>query len=82
MELCLLPFLYLPQSLYLMVTHLLILRYCCVMCFLVLDPALVGLSIAYSVSLSNILQYSVRLSAEAENLVSWWSVITDNYGRY
>ena len=40
------------------------------MCILVLDPALVGLSIAYGVSLSNVLQYSVRLSAEVENLVS------------
>ena len=40
------------------------------MCILVLDPALVGLSIAYGVSLSNTLQYSVRLSAEVENLVS------------
>ena len=38
--------------------------------FLVLDPALIGLSIAYGVSLSNILQYSVRTSAEVENLVS------------
>ena len=40
------------------------------MCLLALDPALVGLSIAYSVSLCNVLQYSVRLSAEVENLVS------------
>ena len=38
--------------------------------FLVLDPSLIGLSLAYGVSLSNALQYSVRLSAEVENLVS------------
>ena len=38
--------------------------------FLVLDPALIGLSLAYGVSLSNIVQYSVRLSGEIENLVS------------
>ena len=37
--------------------------------FLVIDPALMGLSLAYGVSLSNIVQYSVRLSAEVENLV-------------
>ena len=37
--------------------------------FLVLDPALIGLSLAYGVSLIGILQYSVRLSAEVENLV-------------
>ena len=40
------------------------------MCILALDPALVGLAIAYGVSLSNLTQYSVRLSAEIENLVS------------
>ena len=40
------------------------------LCFLVLDPALIGLSLAYGVSLSNIVQYSVRLSGEIENLVS------------
>ena len=38
-------------------------------CLLVLDPALIGLSLAYGVSLSSVLQYSVRLSAEVENLV-------------
>ena len=38
-------------------------------CLLVLDPALIGLSLAYGVSLSGVLQYSVRLSAEVENLV-------------
>ena len=37
--------------------------------FSVLDPALIGLSLAYGVSLSGVLQYSVRLSAEVENLV-------------
>jgi len=36
---------------------------------LVIDPALVGLSLAYGVSLPIILQYAVRLSAEVENLV-------------
>ena len=40
------------------------------MCILVLDPALVGLSIAYGISLSDFFQFSVRLSAEVENLVS------------
>ena len=40
------------------------------MCFfLVLDPALVGLALVYGVSLPNMLQYSVRLSAEVEDLV-------------
>ena len=38
-------------------------------CLSVLDPALIGLSLAYGVSLSGVLQYSVRLSAEVENLV-------------
>ena len=38
-------------------------------CLLVLDPALIGLSLAYGVSLSDVLQLSVRLSAEVENLV-------------
>ena len=40
-----------------------------ILLFLVLDPTLIGLSLAYGVSLIGILQYSVRLSAEVENLV-------------
>ena len=43
--------------------------------FLVLDPALIGLSLAYGVSLTVSLQYSVRLSAEVENLVSMYRYI-------
>ena len=43
--------------------------------FLVLDPALIGLSLAYGVSLSNIVQYSVRLSAEVENLVRKYGIL-------
>ena len=35
----------------------------------VLDPAFIGLSLAYTVSLSGLLQYTVRLSAEVEHLV-------------
>ena len=34
-----------------------------------LNPGLVGLALAYSVSLAGRLQYCVRLSAEIENLV-------------
>jgi len=37
--------------------------------FVVLDPAFIGLSLAYTVSLSGLLQYTVRLSAEVEHLV-------------
>ena len=40
----------------------------CALC-LVLDPALVGLSLVYVVSLNGMLQYAVRLSADVENLV-------------
>ena len=39
------------------------------MSLLVLDPALIGLSLVYIVSLNGMLQYAVRLSAEVENLV-------------
>ena len=34
------------------------------------DVGLIGLSLAYSVSLAGIFQYGVRLSGEVENLVS------------
>ena len=40
----------------------------CAIC-IVLDPALVGLSLVYAVSLNGMLQYAVRLSAEVDNLV-------------
>ena len=43
--------------------------------FSVLDPALIGLSLAYGASLTIGLQYSVRLSAEIENLVSIYRYI-------
>ena len=36
--------------------------------YLVLDPALIGLSLAYGVSLPGILQYAVYLSTEVESL--------------
>ena len=57
-------------------------KYCCsniynsqisniVLCLLAdLDPALVGLSLAYVLSLAGVLQYVVRQSAEVESLVS------------
>ena len=35
-----------------------------------LDPALLGLALTYAVTLSGLLQYTVRQSAEVENLVS------------
>ena len=44
--------------------------YFIVICYLVLDSALVGLSLAYGVSLPVTLQFVVRLSAEIENLVT------------
>lgn len=34
-----------------------------------LDPSLVGLSLAYIITLTGMLQYCVRISAEVENLV-------------
>ena len=40
----------------------------CALC-VVLDPALVGLSLVYVVSLNGMLQYAVRLSADVDNLV-------------
>ena len=40
---------------------------------LVLDPALVGLSLAYAATVSAMLQYAVRLSAEVESLVRDYS---------
>ena len=42
---------------------------CTCILFVVLDPAFIGLSLAYTVSLSGLLQYTVRLSAEVEHLV-------------
>ena len=36
---------------------------------LVLDPALLGLSLVYVVSMNGMLQYAVRLGADVENLV-------------
>ena len=44
-----------------------------VFCFAVLsglDPALLGLALTYAVTLSGVLQYTVRQSAEVENLVT------------
>ena len=41
--------------------------------FLDLDPGLVGLSLAYSITLTGMFQYCVRVSAEVENLVSSYS---------
>ena len=38
--------------------------------FLDLDPGLVGLSLAYSITLTGMFQYCVRVSAEVENLVN------------
>ena len=35
-----------------------------------LDPALLGLALTYAVTLSDLLQYTARQSAEVENLVS------------
>ena len=35
-----------------------------------LDPGLVGLSIAYTITLTGMFQYCVCVSAEVENLVS------------
>lgn len=35
-----------------------------------LSPSLVGLALAYSISLSGMFQYCMRQSAEVENLVS------------
>ena len=46
----------------------------CVCIFVVLDPALIGLSLAYGVSLTGILQYAVYLSTEVESLVRIISV--------
>ena len=37
--------------------------------FLGLDPSLVGLSLAYTITLIGMFQYCVRVSAEVENLV-------------
>lgn len=37
--------------------------------FLGLDPDLVGLSLAYVITLTGMFQYCVRVSAEVENLV-------------
>jgi len=34
-----------------------------------LDPALVGLSMAYAVDLTGLVQYTMRISAEVEDLV-------------
>lgn len=34
-----------------------------------LDPGLVGLSLAYTITLTGMFQYCVRVSAEVENLV-------------
>ena len=39
------------------------------MLILVLDPALIGLSLAYGASLTDGLQYAVRRSTDVENLV-------------
>ena len=35
-----------------------------------LNPGLVGLSLTYTISLADMLQYTIRLSAEVENTVS------------
>ena len=48
--------------------------------FLDLDPGLVGLSLAYSITLTGMFQYCVRVSAEVENLVSSYS--TCGYEKY
>ena len=39
-----------------------------------LDPALVGLSLAYSITLTGMFQYCVRVSAEVENLVNIYTM--------
>ena len=63
-------------KLIIMILIMYIATWCCYsVLFLVLDPALIGLSLAYGVSLSNIVQYSVRLSAEVENLVRKYGIL-------
>ena len=44
-----------------------------------LDPGLVGLSLAYTITLTGMFQYCVRISAEVENLVSDLFIDCDNY---
>ena len=39
-----------------------------------IDPAFAGLSLAYAASISAMLQYAVRLSAEVEELVRFLTV--------
>lgn len=38
--------------------------------FAVFDPALIGLALTYTISLTGMFQYTVRQSAEVENIVS------------
>ena len=46
--------------------------------FTELDAALVGLALTYITSLMGMLQYTVRQSAEVENIVS--TVVYESYG--
>ena len=46
-----------------------------------LDPGLVGLSLAYTITLTGMFQYCVRISAEVENLVSDLFIDCDNAWR-
>lgn len=43
--------------------------------YLVLDPALIGLSLAYSATLTVTVQYALRLSGEVENLVRTYKLL-------
>ena len=38
-----------------------------------LNAGLIGLSLTYALSLADMLQYTIRLSAEVENTVSWYT---------
>jgi len=45
--------------------------------FLDLDPGLVGLSFVYTLTLTGMFQYCVRVSAEVENLVCKLSIVSN-----
>jgi len=49
-----------------------------------LDPGLVGLSLAYTITLIGMFQYCVRISAEVENLVykQLTHLVTCNYNYF
>lgn len=44
-----------------------------------LNAGLIGLSLTYALSLADMLQYTIRLSAEVENTVSWYIEVVARY---